>query len=59
MGALDDVLDARDGSAMDAKNPCDGHVMAGSGSEQMAYLLRSEKYVRIFGVLIPIPLYFN
>ena len=56
---MDDVQDARDRDVVDAKDPVDGHVMAGSGSQQMAYLLRSEKYVRIFGVLIPIPLYFN
>jgi len=28
VGALDVVQDARDGDAVDAKNPHDGHVMA-------------------------------
>ena len=36
------MQDARDRDVVDAKDPVDGHVMAGSGSQQMAYLLRSE-----------------
>jgi hypothetical protein len=59
VGVLDDVQDAHDSDAVDAKDPLDGHMMAGSGSEQMAYLLRSEHRVRIFGVPVPLSPYFN